>query len=63
MYSEEIDSFLRARNFILNRDEYMELTPQKNPQISRLSYNTAENSFHLYTYDGYEWKFYVRNND
>lgn len=61
MYSEEIDQFLKDHNYKLNREEYAELSPQRNPQISRLYYDTGTNSFHLYTYDGYEWSFYVTN--
>ena len=60
MYSYEIDQFLRERNFELTSEEYMELTPQKCNQISRLTYNTENNTFHLYTYDGYDWIFKVK---
>ena len=61
MYSEEIDQFLRDRNYRLTCEEYGELNPQKNPQISRLYYDTGTNLFHLYAYDGYEWTFYIKN--
>ena len=63
MYSWEISKFLEDRNYCLNRDEYAELTPQKNNQISRLTYNTEDNTFHLFTADGYNWVFRVINND
>ena len=62
MYSEEIRKFITDRNGILTRDEYMELTPQKNSQISRMTYDTSSNTFHLYTSDGYDWEFKVINN-
>lgn len=60
MYSQEIDKFLRERNFHISREEYEELSPQKNIQISRISYDTSSDSFHLYTYDGYDWIFYIK---
>ena len=62
MFSWEIDRFLQERNYCLNRDEYMELTPQKNNQIARVTYDTSNNKFHIYTYDGYDWEFVVKNN-
>ena len=63
MYSQEIDEFIRSRNGVLTRDEYMEITPYTSPQISRVYYDTFNNKFHMYTKDGYEWEFIVRNND
>ncbi len=62
MLSWEIDSFLAQRKYVLNSEEYAELTPQKNPQISRLTYNTSTNTFYMSTYDGYSWEFKVFNN-
>lgn len=61
MYSWEIDQMLRDNNFVINKDQYAELCPQKNPQTSRLTYDTSSNIFHLYTYDGYNWEFKVVN--
>lgn len=60
MLSWEIQAFLEEHNYELTSDEYMELTPQKCSQISRLYYNTEDNTFHLYTYDGYNWVFKVK---
>ena len=60
MYSEEIDYYLRSRNWVITPDEYSELRPQKNPQIIRTTYNTATNKFYIKTNDGYEWEFEVR---
>ncbi len=61
MYSHEIDNYLRTRNWVLNKDEYFYITDiYKNPQISRVSYNCYDNSFVMYTKDGYIWKFYVK---
>ena len=60
MLSWEIQAFLEEHNYELTSDEYMELTPQKFSQISRLYYNTEDNTFHLYTYDGYNWVFKVK---
>ena len=63
MYSHEVDEFIRTRNGVLTRDEYMEITPYNCPQITRVYYDTFNNMFHIYTNDGYEWEFIVRNND
>ena len=60
MYSNEIDNFLRTRNWVITPDEYSELTPQRNPQITRMTYNTSSNCIYMSTSDGYEWEFQVR---
>lgn len=63
MYSEEIRKFIADRNGILTRDEYMEITPYTSPQIIRVSYNTSNGEFSMYTNDNYEFHFIVRNNN
>ena len=62
MFSWEIDQLLRKNQFIITSDEYAELRPQKNPQIERMTYNTATNRFYIKTNDGYEWEFEVKRN-
>lgn len=59
MYSNEIDNFLRTRNWKITPDEYSELTPQRNPQINRMTYNTSTNKVYICTNDGYEWEFEI----
>ena len=59
MYSEEIGKLLADNNYVITQEQYEELSPQKNIQISRLYYDTGTNTFHLYTYDGYSWEFRV----
>ena len=61
MYSEEIQRFIEERNGVLNRDEYMEITPITSPQINRVTYDTYNNKFIVYTSDGYKFEFIVRN--
>ena len=60
MYSYEINELMERTGYVLTPDQYMEIVPQKCPQITRLVYNTATNTFHMYTNDGYQWEFQVR---
>ena len=61
IYSYEIDYYLRSRNWLLTRDEYLYVSDvQNNPQISKLKYNPYDNSLYLETEDGYNWIFRLK---
>lgn len=61
MYSFEIDNYIKERNYQLTSDEYRFISNiDRSPQISRLSYSSIDNSFIMYTKDGWIWKYYVK---
>lgn len=61
MYSYEIDNYLKDRNYVLTYDEYKFVSStEKSPQISRISYSSMDNSFVMYTNDGWIWKYYIK---
>lgn len=61
MYSWEIDNYLRNRNYVINKDEYMIITDiTLNSQISRIKYDAYANSFYIETSDGYNWIFRMK---
>lgn len=61
MYSHEIDQLLKLRNYLLNREEYLEVVdPSKNPQINFAKYDSQNNCFEVNTTDNYNFKFKVK---
>lgn len=61
MYSFEIDNYLKSRNYNISFDEYRFISDiEKSPQICRISYNSMDNSYIMYTKDNYIWKFYIK---
>ena len=61
MYSWEIDSYLRSRNWELTKCEYLYVSDIKvNPQISKLKYEPFNNSFYMETNDGFNWVFRIK---
>ena len=61
IYSYEIDYYLRSRNWLLTRDEYLYVSDVRtNPQISKVKYTPYDNSLYLETSDGYNWIFRLK---
>ena len=59
MYSHEIEELLRSRNYRLSRSESNEINPRTCPQIVRMTYDTSQNKFFVYTDDGYNFEYEV----
>lgn len=56
MYSHEIDSYLRNRNWELNPIEYMNIINVKaSPELDHITYNHKDNDYKVWTKNGYEW--------
>ena len=61
MYSWEIDNYLRDRNYVINKNEYMNIADVRlSSQISRVKYDAYSNSFYMETKDGYNWTFWIK---
>lgn len=61
MYSYEIDNYLRSRNWNITTSEYLEICDlNRNPQISRVSYNPFQNNFTICTSDNWNWTFTLK---
>lgn len=60
MYSDEIETFLRKRNYVLTPEEcnvIMDIST--NTQISHMKYFCSNNEYHISTDDGYNFIFTV----
>lgn len=61
MYSEEIEGFLRNRNYVVSPEECAELINTNiNTQISRVKYYSFQNEYQIDTMDGYVFRFKVQ---
>ena len=61
MFSHEIDSYLRSRNWFLTKEEYIYVSDiEASPQICRIKYEPFDNSFYMETNDGYNWSFGIK---
>ena len=61
IYSHEIDHYLRSRNWLLTRYEYIYISDiQASPQIRKIKYDSYSNSFYMETNDGYNWIFRIK---
>ena len=61
MYSNEINCFLKERNFVVTPQECaLLLDVDTNTQITNIKYFCANNEYHIYTNDGYTFKFWVK---
>ena len=61
MYSWEIDNYLKIRNYVINKYEYMNIANTNiSTQISRIKYDSYSNSFYMETNDGYSWIFMIK---
>ena len=61
MYSYEIENFLQQRNYIVTSEECnMLMDINTNTQITNMKYYYENNEYHIYTDDGYFFKFQVK---
>lgn len=61
MYSWEIDNYLRNKNYVINKDEYVNLINiSSSSQIIYVKYDAYSNSFYVETNDGYNWVFRIK---
>lgn len=61
MYSSEIETFLKERNYVVTPEECnMLMDVNINTQITHMSYFCADNEYHISTDDGYNFKFKVK---
>jgi hypothetical protein len=61
MYSHEIETYLRVRNYLLKTpEEIFEVTDlRKNPQINWISFHNGPNDYEVKTSDDYYFKFHI----
>ncbi len=61
MYSAEIDTFLKERNYRITPEECNVLMDvNTNTQISHMRYFVEDNEYHIITDDGYFFRFWVK---
>ena len=61
MYSAEIETFLKERDYKITPDECSLLMDiNTNTQISHMKYFAANNEYHIITEDGYFFRFQVK---
>lgn len=61
MYSNEIEQFLKERNFIVNSDECMQImNPNESTQIKEIKCFSSNCEYLISTNDGYQFKFWVK---
>lgn len=61
MYSSEIETFLKERNYVVTPEECnMLMDVNTNTQITHMRYFCADNEYHISTDDGYNFKFKVK---
>lgn len=61
MYSNEIETFLKERNYELTPEECnIVMDTSTNIQITNMKYFCANNEYHIITDDGYYFKFRVK---
>lgn len=61
MYSSEIENFLKERNYVVTpRECGMIMNVDVNTQITNMKYFCTNNEYHIYTDDGYFFKFWVK---
>jgi hypothetical protein len=59
MYSSEINSLLENQVNIISPDTYYRFCTTS-PQINHIKYDAYEDKIHVWTSDGYYWKFSVK---
>lgn len=61
MYSEEIETFLKERNYEVTIEECnLLMDVNTNTQIKSMKYFCGSNEYHIVTEDGYCFKFRVK---
>ena len=62
MYSDEIETFLKERNYVVTSEECNILMDvNTNTQITNMKYFSANNEFVINTNDGYTFRFWVKS--
>lgn len=62
MYSDEIETFLKERGYVVTPEECnMLMDVDTNTQIVNMKYFCANNEYHIVTDDGHYFIFYVKN--
>lgn len=56
MYDYEIDGLLKANNYTIDSETYINIC--QSSQIREIKYSPYENSYEIWTNENY-WKFYV----
>ena len=60
MYSWEIYNFLQERNYYIGGDDLLKIiSPQENPQLNHIKFNSFDNSYEMWDNEGNYFKFYV----
>ena len=64
MYSKEIETFLKERNYEVTPEECnLLMDVNTNTQIKSMKYFWDDNKYHICTEDGYYFKFVVREKE
>lgn len=59
MYSYEIQNVLESNLYCIDSETYLRICGSS--QIKEIKYDAFCNNFHIWTNDGYYWKFVVKN--
>ena len=62
MYSHEIEQLMKARNYLLSCEEYMNMH-NTSPQINHTKYTASTQEFESWTSDNYYFKYKVYRKD
>lgn len=58
MYSQELENFIKSRNYVLGGDDLSKvISPLENPQINRITYHPENNSYSISTSDNFFFNF------
>ena len=58
MYSQELEYFIKSRNYILGGDDLSRvINPIESPQINRITYHPENSSYTISTNDNYYFNF------
>lgn len=56
MHSQEIDSYLRNKNWKLKPNEYVNIINVNScPELDHIAYNSQNNDYNIWTKNGYAW--------
>lgn len=60
MYSHEIETLLKLKNYLLTAKEYINICDSSN-QIKYIKYDPFEDVFYINTKDNYNFKFKIKD--
>lgn len=60
MYSEEINVMISNKEFLTLEEYRLASDVHKNPQIDHIKYDPFEDSYHIWTNDGWHWSFRLK---